>query len=61
MKKHFLYGIKGVGPKTVEKIYNKYQSLRPLANLSIDKISKDLGVKPEVAKEIQSHTKEIYN
>ncbi len=61
MKKHFLYGIKGVGPKTVENIYNKYQSLRPLANLSIDKISKDLGIKPEVAKEIQSHTKEIYN
>tara|TARA_Y100001934_G_C12339213_1_gene769260 strand:- start:21 stop:1766 length:1746 start_codon:yes stop_codon:yes gene_type:complete len=61
LKKHFLFDIKGVGPKTVQKIYQKYTSLRSLARLSDLKISKDLNIKLELAKEIQSLIKELYN
>ena len=61
MKKHFLYDIKGVGPKTIKNIYQEYRSLRSLVELSPLQISKDLGIKLELAKEIQSLTKEFYN
>jgi len=61
LKKHFLFDIKGVGPKTVQKIYQKYTSLRSLARLPDLKISKDLNIKLELAKEIQSLIKELYN
>jgi Nuclease subunit of the excinuclease complex len=61
LKKHFLFDVKGVGPKTVQKIYQKYTSLRSLAELSDLKISKDLSIKLELAKEIQSLIKELYN
>ena len=61
MKKHFLFDIKGIGPKTVQKIYEKYTSLRSLVELSAQDISKDLNIKLELAKEIQSLTKELYN
>ena len=61
MKQHFLFDISGVGPKTVEKIYSKYNSIKPLAELSIDQISTDLKIKSELAQAIQSLTKEIYN
>ena len=61
MKKHFLFDIKGIGPKTVQKIYEKYASLRSLVELSAQDISKDLNIKLELAKEIQTLTKELYN
>ena len=61
MKKHFLFDIKGIGPKTVQKIYEKYASLRSLVELSARDISKDLNIKLELAKEIQTLTKELYN
>jgi excinuclease ABC subunit C len=61
MKKHFLYDIKGVGPKIVERIYAKYNSIEPLAKLSLQELSEDLGIKIDLAKEIQSLTKEFYN
>ena len=61
MKKHFLFDINGVGPKIVERIYTKYNSLEPIAKLSLQQISKDLSIKIDLAKEIQSLTKEFYN
>ncbi len=61
MKKHFLFDIKGIGPKTVQKIYQKYSSLTLLVKLPAMKIAEDLGIKLELAKEIQSLTKELYN
>tara|TARA_Y100000816_G_C25923333_1_gene481482 strand:- start:293 stop:805 length:513 start_codon:yes stop_codon:yes gene_type:complete len=61
MKKHFLFDIKGVGPKTIKNIYQEYRSLRSLIELSPLQISKDLGIKLELVKEIQSLTKEFYN
>ena len=61
MKQHFLFDINGVGPGIVQRIYDKYNSIEPLAQLSPDQISADLKIKTELAKEIQSLTKEIYN
>ena len=61
MKKHFLFDINGVGPKIVERIYAKYNSIEPIAKLSLQQISKDLSIKIDLAKEIQSLTKEFYN
>ena len=61
MKKHFLFDINGVGPILVERIYAKYNSIEPLAKLSLQQISKDLSIRIDLAKEIQSLTKEFYN
>ena len=61
LKQHFLFDINGVGPKIVQRIYDKYKSVEPLTKLSSDKISSDLKIKNELAQEIQSLTKEIYN
>ena len=61
MKKHFLFDINGVGPKIVERIYAKYNSIEPIAKLSLQQISKDLSINIDLAKEIQSLTKEFYN
>ena len=61
MKQHFLFDIAGVGPKIVQRIYDKYKSIEPLVELTPDQISSDLKIKNELAQEIQSLTKEIYN
>ena len=61
LKQHFLFDINGVGPKIVQRIYDKYKSVEPLTKLSSDQISSDLKIKNELAQEIQSLTKEIYN
>tara|TARA_B100000073_G_scaffold165408_1_gene136919 strand:- start:427 stop:1686 length:1260 start_codon:yes stop_codon:yes gene_type:complete len=61
MKKHFLLDIKGVGPKTIQRIYEKYTSLKSLLKLTDLQISETLSIKLELAKEIQSHIKELYN
>ena len=61
MKQHFLFDINGVGPKIVQRIYDKYKSIEPLVELTPDQISSDLKIKNELAQEIQSLTKEIYN
>ena len=61
MKKHFLFDINGVGPKIVERIYARYNSIEPIAKLSLQQISKDLSINIDLAKEIQSLTKEFYN
>ena len=61
MYKRQLFDINGVGPKIVERIYAKYNSIEPIAKLSLQQISKDLSIKIDLAKEIQSLTKEFYN
>ena len=61
MKQHFLFDINGVGPKIVQRIYDQYKSIKPLAELTPDQISLDLKIKIELAQEIHSLTKEIYN
>jgi hypothetical protein len=45
----------------VQRIYDKYKSIEPLVELTPDQISSDLKIKNELAQEIQSLTKEIYN
>ena len=63
MKQHFLFDVNGVGPKIVQRIYDQYKSIKPLAELTPDQISLDLKIKIELAQEIQipfSHPSKVH-
>ena len=51
----------GLLPIVTKRIYEKYTSLKSLLELTDSQISETLSIKLELAKEIQSHIKELYN
>ena len=61
LKKHFLLDLKGVGPKIVQKIYQEFKSLKPLAHLETKEISQTISINEDLAKKIQKAIKGIYN
>ena len=57
---HFLQDIKGIGPKTINKIYKKIGSIENIGKLEVENISSQLGIRKDLAKKIQTSVKEIY-
>ena len=57
---HFLQDIKGIGPKTINKIYKKIGSIENIGKLEVDNISQELGIRKDLAKKLQTSVKEIY-
>ena len=57
---HFLQDIKGIGPKTINKIYKKIGSIENIGKLEVDNISRQLGIRKDLAKKLQTSVKEIY-
>ena len=52
--------IKGIGPKTINKIYKKIGSIENIGKLEVDNISQELGIRKDLAKKLQTSVKEIY-
>ena len=52
--------IKGIGPKTINKIYKKIGSIENIGKLEVENISSQLGIRKDLAKKIQTSVKEIY-
>ena len=61
LTKHYLQDIKGVGPKTIDKIYKEYGSLEILAKISPEEFSHRCGISKSMCKNIQTKIKDIYN
>ena len=61
LTKHYLQDIKGVGPKTIDKIYKEYGSLEILAKITPEQFSHKCGLSKSICKNIQTKVKDIYN
>src|SRR6056300_435526 len=61
LTKHYLQDIKGVGPKTIDKIYKEYGSLEILAKITPEQFSYECGLSKSMCKNIQTKVKDIYN
>lgn len=61
LTKHYLQDIKGVGPKTIDKIYKEYGSLEILAKITPEQFSQECGLSKSMCKNIQTKVKDIYN
>ena len=61
LTKHYLQDIKGVGPKTINKIYKEFGSIEILAKITVEQFSQECGLSKSMCKNIQTKVKEIYN
>ena len=61
LTKHYLQDIKGVGPKTIDKIYKEYGSLEILTKITPEQFSQECGLSKSMCKNIQTKVKDIYN
>ena len=59
LKRHFLLSVEGVGPKTIEKIYSNFKSLKMFVNFEDEALSKKLNISIVKIKEIKRYIKEI--
>ena len=53
--------IKGVGPKTIDKIYKEFGSIEILAKINVEQFSQVCGLSKSICKDIQMKVKDIYN
>ncbi|MBL6693263.1 MAG: excinuclease ABC subunit UvrC [SAR86 cluster bacterium] len=61
LTKHYLQDLKGVGPKTIDKIYKEFGSIKILAKITAEQFSQKCGLSESMCKNIQRKVKEIYN
>ena len=61
LTKHFLQDIKGVGPKSIDKIYKTFSSIDNLSHIPPEEMSTKSGLSISVCKDIQTKLKDIYN
>ena len=61
LTKHYLQDIKGVGPKTIDKIYKQFGSIEILIKITTEQFSQKCGLSKPMCKNIQTKVKDIYN